>query len=258
MTKRFLVVMWMLLLAGCQSGGGWQRALPWNWWGGDDAAAVEQREAEVTAQEASIYRAAHEAAVRTEAALAAEVEPSRPVQVAQESATDTVHLLDAARGPLTLVEREAALALVRGLLSEERAAREVAERELAQKRGDAARLTVELERLGGELEAAREAASREAAANRALADRWRTRQAVLIGSTLGALGLAGLSLYVRYFGTSLTGPVGGALRTTVAALQRAREERPEAFEMVAPFLAKAQDEAHRQLVDRLTKGVVAR
>lgn len=210
----YLMLGWLLVLIGCTTAAGTRRSMnPLDWLFGRKAAAVASTDAKRGDAEEAIVHAAQIEVVKTGEALAVarETHPeSRPVEVAQRTNTNATALLNQ-RDQLTLAEQQAALQVVRGLLSDETTRRETAERAQADAEGSARKLSAELGELRTRLEALRGEQAQEAANNLRLANELRAATLWKWASTGGALLLGAVALAYRYNLGNLQVGVGEAL-----------------------------------------------
>lgn len=252
---RWGVLIALLFLSGCvHSGSGvkW-----WNfqtWTSGSSARAAQKAETLVDTKMEQTLRAAQSAAHEGLFALML-AGASRATDAAKDAAQTATSLLDQALGALPVDELNKLRTRVDGLVSENSAVREQAEKERAQARQNAAALALELDKARGQLKAAQadlmSAFQREnALANELRNDRlkslfWK------IGLGAGVLIFGGLYVYVRYVAGGIPGALGKALAFTQSESPATAEAIRKAID---PYLNRAeQAEIKKQVVKEATK-----
>ncbi|RRJ97887.1 hypothetical protein Ga0100231_005385 [Opitutaceae bacterium TAV4] len=204
-----LVCVVALLFTGCVSGHQSSIWKPWTWGQGTAAAAIEKAETRQATQADALIDAAQVETVKTQAALAAAPE-SRPVEVARRTSGNAAALLNQ-RKPISAAAHADALETVRGLLSEETAARETAEQRQRSAEGENARLSRELEDTRKSLEGLHTAAKAEAQRNLELANELRRRTWVAWAGGIASAVLAAAAIAYRLNLGHLQTGVGNAL-----------------------------------------------
>lgn len=248
-----LAALALALLAGCATATGTRRSWnPLDWIFGRKAAAVATTEAKATTTETALVHAAQIEVVKTGEALAAAREEnpeSRPVAVAQRTNANAAALLNQ-REPLALAEQQSALDTVRGLLSQETARREAAERAQQEAEGSARKLSTELGELRARLEALKGEQAQEAATNLHLANELRAATIWKWTSTVGAAALGLLALAYRLNLGNLQTGVGEALGHFQKKYGTSDEDLKEMKAAIDALVNKGQQTA-------ISKGVAA-
>lgn len=252
----YLLAGWLLVLVGCTTAAGTRKSWnPLDWLFGRKGAAVATTEAKQTTAEQAIVHAAQIEVVKTGEALARAREEhpdSRPVVIAQRTNANAAALLSQ-REQLTLAEQQTALETVRGLLSEETARREAAERAQQEAEGSARKLSAELGELRTRLEALRGEYAQESANNLRLANQLRAAVIWKWASTGGALLLGALALIYRYNIGNLHAGVGEALGRFQKKYGSSDEDLQQMQHAIDALTGKAQQGAISAIAARFLK-----
>lgn len=191
----------ILLLSSCATPpGSAGKVTAWNpmtWFSGSEGRTAARADAKLEGAREKALEAAQKTAHETAEALA--VAPaSRPVEVARESATATVTMLDQAQGPLTAAEATRIRRQIEALVSENAALRKQGEKLREEERGQLLRISEQLDRA----ERARDKATGDLQAAFAreneLANTLRNQRFIIIAAgILAAIGYLGF-LYLRF------------------------------------------------------------
>ena len=195
---RLTIVLFLALsMAGCATTG--EHPLL-SWMFGRKARQEQQVEARTGQAEDEVVRAAQKEVRKTGVALdaAAQENPaSRSVAVAKRTNANADALLTQ-RAPLPVAEADAAVRIVRDLLSEEKAPREQAEKSQAADEDSARKLGAELDALRTQLDNLRKASAEEAANNLRLANELRAATLWKWLATAGTVIMTVAALAYRY------------------------------------------------------------
>lgn len=207
---RAVGILLILLLAGCASGSGVKLWNPSTWFSHAPADKVDSTNAKEEAARHEAVKAAQRSAHQTGLALAS-APPSRPVAVATDFNATTTALLDQAEGALEAGELARIKKTITGLLSENAAIREEAERQSRSDQQNIASISSKLSKAEAASDAAgkklREAYDRE---NR-LANEYRNLRFMFWGSCGMAVLLGVGWLYVRFALGGIPSAVGKGL-----------------------------------------------
>lgn len=169
---------------------------------------VDALEKKADKSDRALVHEAQEENATTRAALDS-APPSRAVEVAKDSSTRTGALLDQANGPLSADELTKRLTITRGLLSEVKAERDAAEKNLAGERATTAELSKENTAIKGELTTARETLKTWASERDATAKKWE-RMWFWVWVVAGVYGASiVLPIFASVFTGGAAGPVLG-------------------------------------------------
>jgi hypothetical protein len=252
----------LFLLSGCGTAG---TKVAWNplTWGRDRAAAVADTRQEIQVNERAMVRSAQVEQVKTITALASAPE-SRPVEVARRTASNAHALLAQANGPVPVGDDTAARELVAGLLSEEVAKREGAERSQAKAEAKAADLADENTQLRATLEDRTAKLEEGYVRERKLANT--VRNFWFCAVVLGGLFVLGqvLSIAARFNPAfaGVSAVANGVLNPAMAyaykrahdglervgnAVQTVRRQAPELAERMVQFMDDSLDDDHKAI-----------
>jgi hypothetical protein len=258
-----LAVLALLLLTGC---AGTAKTKVWYnpaTWGTDRAAAVADTREDLAVNERAMVRSAQVEQVKTIEALA-NADESRPVAVARRTASNAHALLAQANGPVPVGDDTAARELVAGLLSEEVAKREGAERSQAKAEAKAADLADENTQLRATLEDRTAKLEEGYVRERKLANT--VRNFWFCAVVLGGLFVLGqvLSIAARFNPAfaGVSAVANGVLNPAMAyaykrahdglervgnAVQTVRRQAPELAERMVQFMDDSLDDDHKAI-----------
>lgn len=235
---------------------------------------VDDLEVKVNKSDRALVKEAQEENTTTRAALDA-VPPSRATDVAKDSSTRAGALLDQANGPLTAEELNKRLTITKGLLSDVKAERDTATKNLAAERAATADIIKENVAIKGELATARETLKTWAVERDEVAKKWERLVFwiwVIGGSVAGIwLGSIILPILASVFSGGAAGPALGiasklfgfvlapavqhtanramdGLQKVGGALNDIRQEAPEYAKTVTTTLDTNLDEYHQNVI----------
>jgi len=235
-------ILLVALLAGCNSTGSKKWYAPATWFSDAPKKAVEKAEFEESEAKTDLLRAAQKTAHETERAIGL-APPSRPTEVAAESAQATTSALDQALGPLPVDELANLKSRVDALVSDNAALRADAEVARAKERESLATLSRRLVSAQDAAAKARAELGEAFVRENALANQLRTQRAMMwIAAGVGVLGVAGW-VYVRF-------ALGGIPQALGRGLSELRVRNPAAADQLTPILDSYLNRAEQDRIRR--------